>query len=281
MQNGILNLIAVEHLGTELPALGNQIVGHRLGHAGQSVLHVEARQPDHRDHVAKVGELRAGGVDEDGKPVVEIAEGGTVLDRSTIALSGSEEEDGFLTALEVLRMEIPADLADLGVTAAALGPGRFAGRHHWPASATHARRALESFVDELSNWYLRRCRRRFFRRLHRTVVGPGGYTEHLVQQKLVGGLGELLLGEQALADAESPTLLHPVYIRSLEVQAAYEAETFAKQKNFIGMEKTLPPAEAEALIALGVDHIGSVILSASRWKDSAIRETVRFTRSAG
>jgi len=40
------------------------------------------------------------------------------------------------------------------------------------------------------------------------------------------------------------------------------------------------PAEAEALIALGVDHIGSVILSASRWKDSAIRETVRLTRSA-
>ena len=41
------------------------------------------------------------------------------------------------------------------------------------------------------------------------------------------------------------------------------------------------PAEAEALIALGVDHIGSVILSASRWKDAAIRETVRLTRSAG
>jgi phosphoribosylanthranilate isomerase len=41
------------------------------------------------------------------------------------------------------------------------------------------------------------------------------------------------------------------------------------------------PAEAEALIALGVDHIGSVILSASRWKDSALRETVRLTRSAG
>jgi phosphoribosylanthranilate isomerase len=41
------------------------------------------------------------------------------------------------------------------------------------------------------------------------------------------------------------------------------------------------PAEAEALIALGVDHIGSVVLSASRWKDSAIRETVRLTRSAG
>jgi len=32
------------------------------------------------------------------------------------------------------------------------------------------------------------------------------------------------------------------------LQAAYEAETFEKQTNFIGMEKTLPPAEAEALI---------------------------------
>ncbi|MGD8950770.1 MAG: hypothetical protein PVI34_05260 [Desulfobacterales bacterium] len=41
------------------------------------------------------------------------------------------------------------------------------------------------------------------------------------------------------------------------------------------------PAEAEALIALGVDHIGSVILSTSRWKDATIRETVRLTRSAG
>ena len=41
------------------------------------------------------------------------------------------------------------------------------------------------------------------------------------------------------------------------------------------------PAEAEALVALGVDHIGSVILSTSRWKDAAIRETVRLTRSAG
>ena len=41
------------------------------------------------------------------------------------------------------------------------------------------------------------------------------------------------------------------------------------------------PAEAEALIALGVDHIGSVILTASCWKDAAIRETVRLTRSAG
>jgi hypothetical protein len=32
------------------------------------------------------------------------------------------------------------------------------------------------------------------------------------------------------------------------LQAAYEAETFKKPTNFIGMEKTLPPAEAEAMI---------------------------------
>ncbi len=32
------------------------------------------------------------------------------------------------------------------------------------------------------------------------------------------------------------------------LQAAYEAETFAKPENFLGGEKTLPPAEAEALI---------------------------------
>jgi len=41
------------------------------------------------------------------------------------------------------------------------------------------------------------------------------------------------------------------------------------------------PIEAEALLELGVDHIGSVILSAARWKDEAIRDTVRLTRAAG
>jgi phosphoribosylanthranilate isomerase len=41
------------------------------------------------------------------------------------------------------------------------------------------------------------------------------------------------------------------------------------------------PEEAEALLSIGVDHIGSVILSASRCRDEAIRETVRVTRSAG
>jgi len=53
------------------------------------------------------------------------------------------------------------------------------------------------------------------------------------------------------------------------------------QFTLIQLYEIQTPAEAEAMIALGVDHIGSVILSASRWKDSAIRETVRLTRSAG
>ncbi|MFZ0133399.1 MAG: hypothetical protein WAK95_12715 [Desulfobacterales bacterium] len=41
------------------------------------------------------------------------------------------------------------------------------------------------------------------------------------------------------------------------------------------------PNEAEALLELGVDHIGSVILSAARWQDAAIRDTVRLARTAG
>ena len=35
------------------------------------------------------------------------------------------------------------------------------------------------------------------------------------------------------------------------------------------------PSEAEMMIQLGVDHIGSVILSEASWKDSQIRDTVR------
>ena len=37
------------------------------------------------------------------------------------------------------------------------------------------------------------------------------------------------------------------------------------------------PGEAEKLIALGVDHIGSVILDRKNWRDPAIREVVRLT----
>lgn len=40
------------------------------------------------------------------------------------------------------------------------------------------------------------------------------------------------------------------------------------------------PAEAEEMIYLGVDHIGSVILSESDWKINIIRETIRVVNTA-
>jgi len=39
------------------------------------------------------------------------------------------------------------------------------------------------------------------------------------------------------------------------------------------------PAEAEMLIGLGVDHIGSVIVSATDWKVPTLKETLEFVRS--
>ena len=41
------------------------------------------------------------------------------------------------------------------------------------------------------------------------------------------------------------------------------------------------PHEAEALIELGVDHVGSVILSESKWKVPSVRDTIDFARSVG
>ena len=41
------------------------------------------------------------------------------------------------------------------------------------------------------------------------------------------------------------------------------------------------PSEAEIVIGLGVDHIGSVILSANEWKNPDLHDTVRLTQSAG
>jgi phosphoribosylanthranilate isomerase len=40
------------------------------------------------------------------------------------------------------------------------------------------------------------------------------------------------------------------------------------------------PREAERLIELGVDHIGSVILSTETWKVPAVREVVRLVRQS-
>jgi phosphoribosylanthranilate isomerase len=39
------------------------------------------------------------------------------------------------------------------------------------------------------------------------------------------------------------------------------------------------PAEAETMIDLGVDHIGSVIFSEAKWKNSELKETLNFIRS--
>jgi phosphoribosylanthranilate isomerase len=41
------------------------------------------------------------------------------------------------------------------------------------------------------------------------------------------------------------------------------------------------PAEAQALIELGVDHIGSVIVSESDWKLPGVKDTIRAVKSAG
>ena len=41
------------------------------------------------------------------------------------------------------------------------------------------------------------------------------------------------------------------------------------------------PADAEQMVAQGVDHIGSVLLSSVDWKDTAIKKTVDIVQSAG
>lgn len=41
------------------------------------------------------------------------------------------------------------------------------------------------------------------------------------------------------------------------------------------------PEEAERCLRLGVDHIGSVLVSSREWRQSAVRETIALTRSHG
>lgn len=48
-------------------------------------------------------------------------------------------------------------------------------------------------------------------------------------------------------------------------------------KIIIQIYEVQDPGEAEKLIELGVDHIGSVILDRNNWRDPAIREVVRLT----
>ena len=49
------------------------------------------------------------------------------------------------------------------------------------------------------------------------------------------------------------------------------------QKIIVQIYEVQDPGEAEKLIELGVDHIGSVILDRKKWRDPAIREVVRLT----
>jgi len=41
------------------------------------------------------------------------------------------------------------------------------------------------------------------------------------------------------------------------------------------------PAEARAMLALGVDHIGTVLVDQQRWDDPTVRDTVRQVRAGG
>lgn len=53
------------------------------------------------------------------------------------------------------------------------------------------------------------------------------------------------------------------------------------RKTIIQIYEVQKPKEAEALVALGVDHIGSVIADTIKWKNAAVRKTVQVIRQAG
>ena len=52
-------------------------------------------------------------------------------------------------------------------------------------------------------------------------------------------------------------------------------------KTIIQIYEVQKPMEAEALVALGVDHIGSVLTDVNKWKNSMIRKTVQVVRQSG
>ena len=52
-------------------------------------------------------------------------------------------------------------------------------------------------------------------------------------------------------------------------------------KTLVQIYEVQKPAEAEALIAIGVDHIGSVLLSRNSWKVESVRQTVQTIQQAG
>ena len=53
------------------------------------------------------------------------------------------------------------------------------------------------------------------------------------------------------------------------------------RKTIIQIYEVQRPAEAAAVVALGVDQVGSVLLSGAKWKEPGIRKTVRAVQRAG
>jgi len=68
------------------------------------------------------------------------------------------------------------------------------------------------------------------------------------------------------------------YINDQVVTIAFEG---LMPKIIIQLYEVQTPGEAEVMIELGVDHIGSVILSESEWKIPKIWETVKMVQSSG
>jgi len=76
---------------------------------------------------------------------------------------------------------------------------------------------------------------------------PPAYAEILFTRKLQGQKALQMADEGQDSVPLEDIVIAPEEFEEL-LQAAYAAETFEKPENIIGMEKTLPPAEAEALI---------------------------------
>jgi len=53
------------------------------------------------------------------------------------------------------------------------------------------------------------------------------------------------------------------------------------RKTIVQIYEVQKPKEAEALVGLGVDHIGSVLVDPDQWKSATIQKTVRAVRQAG
>jgi phosphoribosylanthranilate isomerase len=53
------------------------------------------------------------------------------------------------------------------------------------------------------------------------------------------------------------------------------------KKTIIQIYEVQRPAEAAAVVALGVDNVGSVLLSGDKWKKPSIRKTIQMVQQAG